>query len=372
MSRRIRPAFFLLGAALVGATLVGARALTAGGNTDGKTANPTPAANGKATGPVVLGTVDSDTPPVGYGLPPVLQSGTVDQVFVKDGQDVKVGDRLYAFDTRMQRVELENARAAVAVAQSKVAEAEEGVKAHSQKLEVAKLAIEVAEKKEYWHRNLHTLVESQVKKGLKDSGVPEAEWPAKLQGNESLYKAGVDLTTAVNEHKLKELELKALQAADPQVVVRQARTVVLQAEVKVEQAKTAIEMCTVTARTAGTVEQVKVSPGSTLGISTRDPALWLIPAGPRIVRAEVEADFAHRVTPDLEGKEVTIYDHTDPKLTYRGVVRRVGGTFLPKRAEGLLPNDTRAIEVPIVVTDPSPAGKPPLRVGQRVRVNLGQ
>jgi hypothetical protein len=30
------------------------------------------------------------------------------------------------------------------------------------------------------------------------------------------------------------------------------------------------------------------------------------------------------------------------------------------------------LEVVITVTDPAPAGKPPLRVGQKVRVNFGQ
>lgn len=370
-SRRIRPAMFVLGAALVAATLLGAKALTAGGHAEPqKSVNP--AGNGKAGGPVVLGTVDSDPSPVWYGLPPVIQSGTVEQVFVKDGQEVNAGDKLYAFDTRMQRADLERARAAVAVAQSKVAEAQEGVKQHQQKVEVAKLAVEVAEKKEHWYGNLHTLVKSQVELGLKRSGIPEEEWPQRLKENESWYKAGVEWTTAKHELGLKKRELAALEAADPQALVRVAQAAVLQAETEVGKAKDAIEMNTVTARTAGTVEQVKISAGSTLGISTRDPALWLIPAGPRIVRAEVEADFAHRVTPELKDKEVVVYDHTNPGLTYKGIVRRVGAAFLPKVTDGLVPNETRAIPVIIEVPDPSPAGKPPLRVGQRVRVNLGQ
>jgi hypothetical protein len=118
---------------------------------------------------------------------------------------------------------------------------------------------------------------------------------------------------------------------------------------------------------------VKISEGTTLGISSRDPALWLVPAGTRIVRGEIEAEFAHRVGDGLKGKEVTIADHTDPKLTYKGKVLRISDTFLPKRSsDGLLGNDTRVLEVRIEVVDAAPAGIPPLRVGQRVRVNLGQ
>jgi hypothetical protein len=90
-----------------------------------------------------------------------------------------------------------------------------------------------------------------------------------------------------------------------------------------------------------------------------------------VVRAEVEAEFAHRVGLDLRGKTVTIVDRTDPKLTYPGGVRRVGTTFLQKRGTENLISDTRVLEVVIEVKNSTPAGKPPLRVGQRVRVNLG-
>jgi hypothetical protein len=100
----------------------------------------------------------------------------------------------------------------------------------------------------------------------------------------------------------------------------------------------------------------------------------LIPAGPRVVRAEVEAEFAHRVGQDKLGKTVTIYDHTDPNVVYKGVVKRIGTTFLPKRnyEGGLVPNETKVLEALIEVTDPNPRGMPPLRVGQKVRVNFGK
>jgi len=76
---------------------------------------------------------------------------------------------------------------------------------------------------------------------------------------------------------------------------------------------------------------------------TRVAALWLIPAGPRVVRAEVEAEFARRVGPDIQGKTVTIYDHTDAGLTYTGTVRRPGTMFLPRRGntDSFLGTDTR-------------------------------
>src|SRR6476646_3296939 len=96
--RRARPALFLLGAALAIGSLLGARALShSNGNSEQpKSANLATAA--KARGPIVMGTVDSEPSPVPYLLPPVLQSGTVTQVFVRGGQEVKIDDPLYEFD----------------------------------------------------------------------------------------------------------------------------------------------------------------------------------------------------------------------------------------------------------------------------------
>ena len=164
-----------------------------------------------------------------------------------------------------------------------------------------------------------------------------------------------------------------MQKADVGAAVAIAEAQVKQAEALVDEARTAVEMCTIRTKMPGTIERVNNSPGDVLGISTRTPAVILVPAGPRIVRAEIEADFAHRVGRDKIGKEVTIYDNTDSKITYKGKVDRIGDTFLPKRSAGdsMLSNDTRVIEAIIVVENASPAGQPPLRVGQKVRVNFG-
>src|SRR5262245_39882551 len=144
--RKARPALFVLGFALAVGCLLGARALTAGHGSNGQnTANP--AGGGKATGPVVMGTVDSDPQPIDYKLPPVLQSGTVAEVFVKDGQEVKAGDKLYAFDDSIQKGNLERAKAAVKLAETKLAEAKQAETQYSKKLEVMKSGVDLAKEK---------------------------------------------------------------------------------------------------------------------------------------------------------------------------------------------------------------------------------
>ena len=187
----------------------------------------------------------------------------------------------------------------------------------------------------------------------------EETWPKRLVDDPGLYWANVDYTKA--ESDLAHISaVAALEAANPQVFVDEAEAGVRLAEAEEKTAQTAIDLCTVRAKSAGTIERVTIGPGTTLGIGTREPALWLIPAGKRIVRAEVEPDFAHRVGPEIEGKQVTVFDNTNTQLTYTGTVLHVGKTFLPKRSAGesILTNETRVLEAVIEIADAEP-GWPP-------------
>ena len=370
--RKTRPVLIVTGLALIVASVVGAGALSGGSGASAK-AEPAPAPRA-AGGPIVLGTVDTDPPPVSYGLPPVLQSGTVLEKLVKDGDEVKVGQPLYSFDATLMQAQLKSAVAAVAYAKTKVKEAEEGKKRHGWSIEVMEKGVDALHSQANEAQSYLKLVKRTVEEVYKTNQVPLADWPAKLAGDPSYVDAQNKYSMAYNAWQIKVAELDALKAADPQVKVAEAEAAVHQAEVAQANAQKMVDLCVVKAKTAGTVEQVSISPGTTLGIGTRTPALWLIPTGPRVVRAEIEAEFAHRVGPAVEGKTVTIADHSDPDLTYTGTVRRIGGTFLLKRgnAENFLGGDTRVIEAVVDVADPAPHGKPPLRVGQRVRVNLGQ
>jgi multidrug resistance efflux pump len=373
--RKARPALYVTGFALAVGCLLGARALTVGTSEDKgqKTINRT--SPGKLTGIVVLGTVDSDPPPIQYGLPSILQSGTVIRVSVTDGQLVKAGDELYAFDDSIQRGDLEQAKVAVEMARNKVKEAEEARTQHKNKIEILTLTKDAAIQKENTAAKLYHLIEENLKTNFITEQVPEVKWAERLSKNPDLFKANADYADALNARKRLESELAILKATNVQLLVDQAEIGVKQAKAAEAKAQNAVDLCVVRAKTAGVIEQITISPGSTLGISTRTPAMWLIPSEKRVVRAEIEADFAHRIGNNLEGKEVTICDHTDSKLTYKGTVIRVGSTFLPKRSatEGLLGNDTRVLEATIEVAALPPGDpRPPLRVGQRVRVNFGQ
>jgi multidrug resistance efflux pump len=387
--RNVRPLLFVLGGLLVVGSLLGARLLAhgSGGGAEATAKTAAPTTNGRdGSGPVVIGYADSDPPPVEYRLPPVLQAGEVVAVYVRQGDEVKVrefglfgravklGDPLYKFDTTIQERARQKALAAVNVARAKVKSAEGMKDEHAKKINLQAQALAAADLKVNLALDAWKLGVATTKEAYRLNKFPESEWDDRLSKDVKIFELYSTHESAKAERNGEQAKLDALRSANMDLLIDEARANVTLLEAEVDTAQATIDLCTVRAKQPGTVEQVYVSKGSQLGISTRTPAVVLVPAGPRVVRAEVEAEFAHRVGQDKVGKEVTIYDHTDPKLTYRGKVVRIPTTFLPKRSSegGFVPNETRVLEAVIEVIDPNPPGKPPLRVGQKVRVNFGQ
>jgi multidrug resistance efflux pump len=382
-----RKALYAVGGGLLVGSLLGARLLTHGGG-GGTTAAAPPAGptNGKdGSGPVVLGIADSNPSPISFGLPPVLPSGgQIVKVFVTAGQEVKVreyvlfggklaiGDPLYKFNSQMLDAKLVDANMAVNVAVANLRGAQAKQDQHKIGIDVQKLKLKAAELNMNRTQEGYHLYERVQRDALTMlHGAEKAK--QLLRDDPERYKLETAYLRAEAEKEAESEALTALQKADVGAAVAIAEAQVKAAEAMVDEARTAVDMCTVRTQIPGTIERVNFGAGASIGISTRTPAVILVPAGPRIVRAEIEADFAHRIGRDKIGKEVTVYDNTDPKITYKGKVERIGDTFLPKRgaSESLAPNDTLVIEAIVVVADANPPGVPPLRVGQKVRVNFG-
>src|SRR5262249_2615006 len=157
--------------------------------------------------------------------------------------------------------------------------------------------------------------------------------------------------TSEKELGIELAKLEVMKAAPIDSQIKEAEAEISRAKALVGKADAALKLCTVTAHVPGIVERIAVSVGDVMGLGSRSTAVWLVPSGPRIVRAEVEPEFAHRVMMETsqagaKQREITIFDNTDSKVTYKGVLTRVGTSFLPKRAgnDGLLGNDSRVLE----------------------------
>ncbi len=126
-----------------------------------------------------------------------------------------------------------------------------------------------------------------------------------------------------------------------------------------------------------TVERITIGPRATLGVSTRARRLpWLIPAGPRVVRAGSGSGLRppRRPRPHRPRGHDLRPPASDAQRT-RGLFAASADSFLLKRAKrGELPlGDTRVIEVVVEVSTRHPRTGPRSRVGQAAsRVNLGQ
>lgn len=180
--RKMRPVLVALGLALGIATLIGARTGDAPSDAGAKVSEA-PKANG---GPVVLGLVDTDPGPVWYGLPPVLASGTVSVVHVKEGDEVKAGQTLYEFDATIQKQDVKRAEAAVAYAQTKVAEANEYVKQHRATVKVAENDVAAAERNVALRKQVYEFVDTTLERNYKAEGKAPETWKELKKSSENL------------------------------------------------------------------------------------------------------------------------------------------------------------------------------------------
>jgi multidrug resistance efflux pump len=180
---------------------------------------------------------------------------------------------------------------------------------------------------------------------------------------------------AMAEEQVKELEatergavqkLAELQATDPSVEVLRAEAEVNAAQARLDRARQALDECSLKAPVAGTVLRILVSPGDVLGGQPSKAAVLFCPAGPRLVRAEVEQEFAGRLA---VSQPAVIEDDAGAGTTWQGHVLRISDWYTQRRAvlqEHPPLNDVRTVEC-LIAVDKGPA---PLRIGQRVRVTI--
>jgi multidrug resistance efflux pump len=378
---------WVLGVAVLAISLVAANKLLSKDDTKPTEpgANAPPAKASLPSGLTIVGTVDSDPtmlridPPGIVGLPAL----TIKKVLVKEGDIVKPGDVLIQFDDSQFLPEKLMAEKKLLAAESRVKQAELARLDYPKKLKQQKSVVDLAETKHADAVRIRdsayataraaksALVpltpeqkEDQIKNSLElialDNSVKQAKinWDNEKNTYERLETAKID----VNGQLLNSADLDYRAALDEVEAVRAG----------IKKVEAIIESFKLKALVEGEIECLMASDGMTFSPTTRTMLMYLVPTGPRVIRAEVEAEFASKVNAQV-GKTVTIYDNFNFNLTYTGTVRRVSSTFLPKRfgADALVANNNRVLECTIDVPNPKPAGKPPLRPGQPVRVTFG-
>ena len=277
--------------------------------------------------------------------------GRVSEVPVAEGDEVAAGTVLFRLEDRLPRVQVEEAKAAVLAARTQLVQAHEAAGQHQARIAQLQAAIEALEHRRAAAEQLRSYKED-IREHISKKDLNVAAEQVKEVA--ALLKA--------EQQKLKELRLH-----DPAVGVRRAEAEVAVVQARLAQAQEILEQCTVKAPSAGTVLRILVNPGEMLASAGQGPAVQFCPNGPRLVRAEVEQEFAGCVK---LGQKAVVEDDRKAGTTWHGKVIHVSDWYTQRRSvmqEPLQVNDVRTLEC-LIALDP---GQPPLRIGQRVRVRIG-
>jgi len=276
----------------------------------------------------------------------------VTRIEVQENEPVTAGSVLIRLDDRVAQFRLRQVEASLAVAREKLAHARMLPRQQQIKLTQQRAVIEAAKYRVEAARASLTRKRRQAEKDI--LGQTETEVTETLLHElEALYKVETD--------KLSELELN-----DPDAGVRLAQADVDAKEAQLNEARIAVEEYVLKAPADGTALRVLVGPGDVVGAQTKQPAVTFCPGGRRIVRAEVEQEFARNLA---IGQAASIRDDSTGEGRWSGRVVRISDWYTQRRSimpEPLQYNDARTLEC-IVELD---AGQPSMRIGQRVRVTL--
>lgn len=282
-----------------------------------------------------------------------IQPGKVKAIPVRENQEVENGDILIRMDDTLQKAQLEEAKADVQAGQSQLEQAKILFKQHELTINGQKAVIE-------------------AKKSERVAAMAKRDQAERLANNKLASTEDVNAAQAVVKAieaaiEGESVKLKGIQISDPQIAVNLATNDLSARSARLQKAEYALSECTLKAPFKGTILRINTSVGETLGSNPKYPAIMFCPTAKRIVRAEVEQEFAGKI--GLNQIAVIQDDCSSSDITWKGKVVRISDWFTHRRSILLEPlqfNDVRTLEC-IIELDPN---QPLLRIGQRVRVQL--
>lgn len=343
--------FGLLGLAVLAVSVVGSSwVLHSHASDPSRKATPA-ASNGVEDRQVVcFGHVDVES-----GVTPLypVQPGRVEEVCVKEGDPVRAGAVLLRLDRQAMECRVRQAQADLDAARAQLELARKAKDSQRLKEEAQQAVIDAAGKR--LKAAEAQLLRKEELRSLEQVGDQEIV----------AARAQVDEIRAVLRGEQKKLE--ELRLNDPQLTIQRAEGDVGARQAGLDLAQLGLRECDVKAPTDGTALRVLVGKGETLGGLPKQPAILFCPAGPRLVRAEVEQEFAGNLR---IGLPALILDDATHATTWKGKVFRIADWYTQRRSilhEPLQFNDVRTLEC-LIALDPE---APLPRIGQRVRVVLG-
>lgn len=280
------------------------------------------------------------------------QSGRVTELLVEENKQVAKGSALLRLEDHQAVSRVAASRATVEVAEVQVEQAGKQVQRLSSLITQQEAAVEVAKQRLLAARE--TL--SRKRRLAELDQLPPEE-------------------VTIAEHLVKELEavqraeqarLTVQRSQDPTAELRRARAELSSARANLTLAEQALEECTLVAPVDGVVLRMYTKVGDVVGEPVKKPALLFGTRGARMIRAEIDQEFARGLKVDQVAE---VQDDIRPDRVWNGWVHHVSDWFLPRREildELVQTRETRTLEC-MIALEPN---QPPLRIGQRMRVTI--
>ncbi len=281
--------------------------------------------------------------------------GRVIEAPVQEGQEVEEGTVLLRIDDEIAKTKLRAAKLELKAAEERLTQAMKLIPQHKSRLAMQQANVNMLKKKLAGA----TALANKVLKLRADN----------LNTKEDVDAANSAVEEAREGVRAAEEQLEQTRMLDPSSAVKLAETDLEAKREAVEAAQLMVNQCRILAPTKGMILRRLVNVGEMIGQHQTRPAIEFCPSGDRIVRAEVEQEFAGRLH---IGQKVRISDDITGAGDWQGEVRRISNWFTQRRAVLLEPmqyNDIRTLEVIISLKDDP---KNTLRINQRVRVKLGK
>jgi multidrug resistance efflux pump len=280
-----------------------------------------------------------------------LRPGRVAAVLVGANQVVEKGTVLIQLEDAADRHRLAQAEAALDEACQKVEAAERLPEQHRARVAQQEAAVEAA-----FARLAATRLQADRLDRLRRN---------KLGSDEEAEAAALQVKALAAAARAEKDRLHELLQVEPELEVARARAAVAAAQAQRDLALDALRECRIVAPGPGMVLSVFASPGDVVGPQTGVPLVQFCPSGPRILRAEVDQEFASQVA---VGQLVLLLEEQDGRVCGRGKVVLVSSWCSRRRVTLQDPrqaNDARTLECLI-----QPATEQPLRIGQEVRLKI--
>jgi multidrug resistance efflux pump len=283
-----------------------------------------------------------------------VQQGRVADLPVAEGTEVAQGTPLLRLDDSQAKIKVAQAQIAVDCSRKRLEQAKQLRAQYKAQVKAQGAAVDALRSKKAAAEAMldKTRRLRKDKAGVSDEDIRVAE-TAVAEAKDGIVAA--------------QAKLEAIKAMEPETTVEMAELDVKAKEQLLEEARLALKEHTVVAPCKGTMLRCLTRVGEVLGGNPKQPALEFCPTGERIVRAEVEQEFAYQVA--LDQKARITDDAKTSSSEWTGTVKRISDWFTQRRATLFEPmqfNDVRTLEVILRLDDP----KHQLRIGQRVRVEL--